>query len=66
MFKIQVTPKCTICGLVYPLYPGDDLPSMVGFETQDGNIINVCRACLSDKYKLKAYLNKHYGEKEGP
>ena len=65
MKGIFVTPKCDICGLVYPINHNADLPAMVGFETNDGNIIKVCRDCMCNKDRFIAYLNKHYGQKEG-
>lgn len=54
MSEIMLTPKCMCCGERYPISPNDRLPAMVGFELEDGNVINLCRDCLMDLGKEKA------------
>ena len=48
MFLSNLTPKCKKCGQRYPIILGDDLPAMVGFVTEDGKQINVCKRCIMD------------------
>ena len=53
MGKIELTPKCKRCGHRLAISPNDRLPAMVGFELEDGTVINLCRDCLMDLGKAK-------------
>ena len=46
MSKYIITPECYYCGQRYQVDPKDSLPIMVGFELDDGKVINACRHCL--------------------
>ena len=46
MAKIELTPKCTRCRQRFPMSGNDRLPAMVGFELEDGTVINLCRDCI--------------------
>ena len=49
--------KCDCCNNKF--IPGNDavgLPNGVGFESEDGTLINVCRMCLMNKSKLENFL----------
>ena len=42
----NLTPKCRCCGNRFAPSPNDKEPIMVGFELEDGTVINLCRYCL--------------------
>ena len=49
--RMMLTPKCDLCGerIVVPEEPqtvADLFPAMIGFEFEDGTMINVCRDCM--------------------
>lgn len=45
-FRMAMTPKCDNCGNKEFIREDDELPAMLGFQTKDGKVINVCRNCL--------------------
>lgn len=57
--------KCDCCGNKFIAGNTNGLPNGVGFEMEDGTLINVCRLCLMNQTKLDAFLKeKGYGEDE--
>ena len=51
--------KCDCCNNKF--IPGNDatgLPNGVGFECNDGTLINICRMCLMNKSKLNKFLSE--------
>lgn len=49
-------PKCDICGRIPPAeWEGDEtgLPVMVGFQLENGVVLNVCRECVMKKPDAK-------------
>lgn len=51
--------KCDCCGNKF--IAGNDsrgLPNGVGFELDDGTLVNVCRLCLMNKSKLDNFLKE--------
>ena len=50
---IPKTPKCDKCGKRMPILPTDMTPAMVGFELEDGKVINLCRKCIMELGKAK-------------
>lgn len=53
MGKTEMTPECMRCRKRLPISPNDRLPAMVGFELEDGKVINLCRDCLMKLGKAK-------------
>ena len=53
MAKVEMTPECMRCGQSFPICDNDRLPAMVGFELEDGTVINLCRYCIMDLGKAK-------------
>ena len=46
--KIALTPKCMDCGERVPIgNDKDGIPNMVGFQMEDGKVINICSKCIS-------------------
>lgn len=49
MKHIKRTPKCVHCGKSYPMTLCNvlDHPVMIGFQTEDGKVLNYCYKCIS-------------------
>lgn len=45
--KFRCTPECDRCGVRKELSYKDEIPPMVGFEFQDGKMLNLCCDCIS-------------------
>ena len=46
MNKKMYTPPCDACGQKKVICPFSDIPAMVGFQMEDGKVINLCSDCL--------------------
>ena len=51
----DLTPECSRCGKRLPILVTDKLPAMVGFEMEDGSVINLCRNCIMDLGRAKEH-----------
>ena len=49
----EMTPKCDRCHHRLIMTPADKFPAMVGFQLEDGNVINLCRNCIEDLGRAK-------------
>lgn len=45
-FQKMMTPKCNDCGKRYPIGNTNGMPNMVGFQLEDGQVLNLCYKCL--------------------
>ena len=50
---MMLTPKCAKCKQQKPIIPDSIIPAMVGFEMEDGKIINICSDCLAKLGEMK-------------
>ena len=55
MKPIKKTPRCCHCGKRYPLDLAQnmDFPIMLGFQLEDGTVLNYCYKCISYVGKKK-------------
>ena len=52
------TIKCDCCGNKFIAGSSNGLPNGVGFETDDGKLVNICKLCLMNKSKLNKFLEE--------
>lgn len=45
--------KCDKCGNMFISGETNGLPNGLGFQLQDGKLINLCQACIIEQGKLK-------------
>ena len=58
--------RCSLCGKkITPGNRKDGCPNGVGFQLEDGTLINACAECLEDEDRLEKWLDNHgYTAKE--
>lgn len=59
----SILPKCEKCGSRPFSMTSDGLPAMVGFELEDGTVINLCKHCLMDLGRAKESGNMEEWDK---